>query len=128
MLLKIFALHCRQWPIFQLTCTPCSLELYIYREGERGREGRREEGRAAAAAYLCAQLQPSRSHNHVVKAIEIIIVKKVRREMAMCGCTPNESRKKTTCVLQSQLQTQLDWLCGAPHPERGSGEFCTETV
>ena len=52
---------------------------YIYRErggGERGREGEsereRERERAAAAAYFSAQLQPSESHNHVVKAIEII--------------------------------------------------------
>ena len=81
--------------------------IYIYRERERegGREGEsereRERERAAAAAYFSAQLQPSESHNHVVKAIE-----RVRREMAMCGCTLNGSLigMKTACVLQ---QTQL---------------------
>ena len=41
-------------------------------------------------------------------------------------------QKENACVLQEQLQTQLDWLCAilveTPHPERGSGEVCTETV
>ena len=49
----------------------------------------------------------------------------------MCGCTLNGSLigMKTACVLQ---QTQLYWLrtilVETPHPERGSGKVCTETV
>ena len=42
-------------------------------------------------------------------------------------------QKENACVLTAeQLQTQLDWLRAilveTPHPERGSGDVCTETV
>ena len=31
--------------------------------------------RSAAAVYLCAQLQPSSSHNHVVKAVDMYLLR-----------------------------------------------------
>ena len=89
----------------QLSCTPCS---QWGREGER--ERKRERERAAAAAFLCAQLQPSRNHNHVVKAIEIIIMMKseVINGHVWVHNNWNSYQKENSCVLQEQLQTQLD--------------------